>query len=890
MIMVGLPALLIIFGATVTAVPDPGRQLDGALGNAQARITVGDAQLQVGQDPTMQAAGTAEQQRPARTVPGHPAGSDWTADQITSLVHADVVPAVSGTIGLKADRWVRVAAGYLPASAMQGSGLIRLRSGRWPTGDREALVTADGRQNHQLEIGQQVEVRPPAGGPAHQVTIVGRAAPPADNVFGAVPDGELIVGRSGLVEPLSRQTSTFLVEGGAPVTWSTVRRLNQYGLTVLSRAVVDHPPPDSQVDPQFGLESGSTVSSAGVAFAVLTSAGILFEAMLLAGPAFAITAARQRHAMALLVGNGADRRQLRRQLLAQALLLGVLAGVVGAALGAIIGRYFAVVTARFAGRWDAPNPITWWQPLLVAAAAAVASTVSALLPARGLGRLNASAALRGRSEGSTRRRLRPVLGGLCLVVGLAVAVVAGFFGPPSMPPRYLLGGGFGVATIGAMLLTPAVLDLLGRLSGPLPLALRLALRDAVRHSGRTAPAVAAVIIATGMFVLLAIVVPSESASSARSYQPTTTIGWGVVTPQSPAAGAATEDEITRQHPDWVIEEHRALGTTGGFGNDLPDPVVGFVPPGCSATEVATGAGVGTCVAGRTDDGVTIGVVTEQELAASDLDPAVRTFLKGGGVLINQAAFGEENGRLTDVSGVFEGDTTTLITAAAGSRTVPAAQQHRLQVKIVRPDVLDSITQRAGQHDVGMITAETAARLKVPAALSSMVVHDPAGPISSADERKINEVVPNSAELVVEHGYQDQLTGVLTTLVAIAAGLALMAALVSTALAQAEARPDIATLTAVGGRPGTRRRLAAAQAASTVIIGSVIGIVIGGIAGVAFADSVTRESLDGSDGATSAVIRIAWQQVIALPVGVTVLAALIAVLGAWRSPRLTRRLD
>ena len=69
--------------------------------------------------------------------------------------------------------------------------------------------------------------------------------------------------------------------------------------------------------------------------------GLLLETTLLVGPAFAVSAARQRRTLALAASNGATTAQLRRTVLAQALVLGVLAALVGAVVG-VLGAWAVI--------------------------------------------------------------------------------------------------------------------------------------------------------------------------------------------------------------------------------------------------------------------------------------------------------------------------------------------------------------------------------------------------------------------------------------------------------------------------------------------------------------------------------------------------------------------
>ena len=91
--------------------------------------------------------------------------------------------------------------------------------------------------------------------------------------------------------------------------------------------------PGDSVLGTFGSKLGPEQQIAQLIQISAISVGILIEVVLLAGPAFALGAARQRRIWALISACGADRRQLRRIILGQSVILGGAAAVVGTVLG-----------------------------------------------------------------------------------------------------------------------------------------------------------------------------------------------------------------------------------------------------------------------------------------------------------------------------------------------------------------------------------------------------------------------------------------------------------------------------------------------------------------------------------------------------------------------------
>ncbi len=93
---------------------------------------------------------------------------------------------------------------------------------------------------------------------------------------------------------------SWLVDGG-PVSWPTVRQLNGIGATVASRAVINDPPPASQVP--AGVTLGST-DDATIAVVALIVVMALLEVVLLAGPSFAVSARKLQRSLALMAATG----------------------------------------------------------------------------------------------------------------------------------------------------------------------------------------------------------------------------------------------------------------------------------------------------------------------------------------------------------------------------------------------------------------------------------------------------------------------------------------------------------------------------------------------------------------------------------------------------------
>jgi putative ABC transport system permease protein len=172
----------------------------------------------------------------------------------------------------------------------------------------------------------------------------------------------------------------------------------------------------------------------------------------------------------------------------------------------------------------------------------------------------------------------------------------------------------------------------------------------------------------------------------------------------------------------------------------------------------------------------------------------------------------------------------------------------------------------------LVPAELADRLPLAVRTTSMVTGGPDDPVTPAQEEELREVLnvlSGVAGLTVERGWQDDLAVARYVLFGLGALLVLVATLTATGLALSDARPDFATLAAVGAAPRTRRFMAMGSAAVVGGGGALLGLLAGLAPGIAVAYPLT--STDYGNGAHS-LIDVPWL----LLGGMAVLVPLLAV--------------
>ncbi|NUP49813.1 MAG: hypothetical protein HOW97_21250, partial [Catenulispora sp.] len=216
-------------------------------------------------------------------------------------------------------------------------GIARHRSGTAPVSDDQVAISRALADDLHKGVGDSISVRIADPGPVGAGTA--SAASKTLRVTG-IYDGnddlyteEMFV-RRGTFTSSWTAGETYLVAVPGGMDWSLVQKLNQRGFTAESKKVVADPPPHSQMpyytSPQAADYSDSPRNVETIAVVATALAMVLLEVVLLAGPAFAVSARRRRRDFGLLGAAGADGRRLRRVVLADGVVLGLAGGAAGA--------------------------------------------------------------------------------------------------------------------------------------------------------------------------------------------------------------------------------------------------------------------------------------------------------------------------------------------------------------------------------------------------------------------------------------------------------------------------------------------------------------------------------------------------------------------------------
>ncbi|MFG2075897.1 ABC transporter permease [Nonomuraea maritima] len=811
MVMIGLPVLVITAVLTGRATTDvtPYEQLDSALGSADARVITMSTRGQVRQDLDAASNGQAAAPRPDR---------QWTPAELGTLLDGRLLRYQQNMIE------VRVQDGYDWTAVLEVDlrdpmtrGMRELVEGRFAAAPGEVAVSPE-LAGRGVRVGGTVRVTR-QDRPLRVVGVVRNPYHPARAELVGLPESVLGHQNDG-------NSSSWLADTSGPVERDDVRRLNEAGLAVQSRALIERAPDGGARSGTADLVSRGTVSL-GVAVVLVVA-----ETVLPAGPAFAVGLRRRRRELAVLAAQGASGRQLKAVVLTDGLVLGGAAALIGVVLGIGAAALITSVGAPLVGWALGPLDVPWAAVLAVAALGVVSGVTAALVPAVQASRQRPAQVLAGRAPvDPPGRARRPVLGAVLTVLGAAAC----FFAVRQDELTVVVAAvvlGFGLVA-----LMPWLVGATARLAGRLPVPLRLSVRDAARHRVRTSSAAAAVMGATMVSVVLGLSLAAtyaEREALRLSLEPVGTLR---------ISHAETADEA-----GWSRLKAQAQRLLPGV--DLV-PALTTVNDRGVMTQLQVAGNAEQCRRGTLCLPLMVTPVGDERmlrlLLKRDDEQAAAALARGEAV-----AFGSE--------GVRDG-TVEIEQMGRPSSPLPTLKL---------PAVVTSPAE-AAQH--GVLVPESALR----AAGLRLVENSLFASHEPADEERLHRAlnaVTAGVQISVQRRGDEEAFAVLLVLLGAATVLVLGGTFAATGLAAADMRQDLDTMSAVGAPPRVRRLVVAAQAAYISGLGAVAGLVGGVVAGAAML--LARWGADRPwvlDAAEA--VHIPWGFLAGLVVGLPLLAALVA---------------
>ncbi|WP_034263801.1 ABC transporter permease [Actinospica robiniae] len=757
------------------------------------------------------------------------------------------------------------------------SGAYDLLSGRRPASADEVDVSPAAAKALGASAGSTVTlaIQSAANGKSSSFTVVGIMQQPDDTNAAA------IFGLTGAPAANGDFPEGWYIENPGGVSWSQVEALDGRGFPVVSREVLADPPAQSQ-DPYYAaaqLEPPGPVSSSAAAAAAVSAIVIgiaLLEVVLLAGPAFAVSARRREREYAIIGAAGADDKQVRRIVLADGVMLGLVAGVLGTAVG--LGTACAVLPffARLTGKLPGAVHVSILQVLGVALLAVLLGLCSALQPARSVSRREIMATLSGRRAAlAHKRRVGAVVRGVLMIVVGAFVEFSASHGTGALTQLGIVGG-TALIEVGGILCTPAIVSLVAKLGGVLPLGPRLALRDCARNLGRTTPAVAAIFAAVAGAVAAGGYLQSSITQQRQAYQPfllTNQIAMQVTGSAQatqveqalrsimPVTGSFVTESISGYQqsinaPDQWVLSVLTPGTSASCAKDsvstVPKSSVEdfecgqYIEPFAANGELVGGAQVLTDVTGVKND-------------------AADAMLDQGGIVLFDSA--------SDFAGAVRDGHVSLVTVTdvpgkAGT-DIQTVHQYSLPALVVSARGIPSpgaVISPAAAEQLGLVGRAQRTVLNV----------DMPGPVTADQQIAASQVAARfgiSTGADVDQGLPDTSNVINLVVLAVALLLALAAAGIATGLALADGRADHETLSSVGSSPWTRRWLAG----STALVITGLGVLIGVPIGFLIAKGLLNVDTIGVSAANPVRFIVPWLNLGAMAVATPLLTALGAML-------------
>ncbi|MCZ4499261.1 MAG: transporter permease [Marmoricola sp.] len=703
-------------------------------------------------------------------------------------------------------------------------GLFRLTSGRLPVNDREVVIN---RALRNRIAGDTITLRGDPDGKEPDAQVARRVVGIAEST--SYRSTELVAGPAGSLLSGIGEERSWLV-GGAPVTWNDVTKLNAIGALVVSRSVIEHPNAAARAA-EAELNGYSDVDETGVTVAILVVVMSLIEVVLLAGPAFAVGARRQARPLALLAACGGTPRQARRVVLATGVVIGTAGSLAGVVLGLGAAGALRPVLQHYNGSWFGPFQIPWLHLVGVAAFGFLSAMIAAVVPAWIASHQDVVAVLAGRRGDRKPSSRSPYVGLVLLAVGIGLAWLG--TRQTSSDGAIPIALSAILCVLGMLFLIPVVVVAVARLGRGLPLALRFAVRDAARHRSRTTPAIAAVAATVAGVVALGIGTSSDEARNRDTYQQQVAMGTGYVNANLEHSGdfgwSTYADAIRHEVPGAKVQ--RVFGAVNEADNvDYDITFTGT--DGSPQTPDGYGGTVGTNLL------VYRGTVPRLLTALPGFDAAAaKKVLDAGGVV---ALAGDRQAEVQRYTGRIKVAVKTFTYDEDGYDANDARP-------VVARATVPGITLRVPNTPpvMGIVAAPVAARLGLKTAAVALTVDG--APISKKAEKNIQEAVnalPANGYLYVERGYEASSETWIIQLVLGGLGALLMlgGTLTATFLALSDARPDLATLSAVGAAPRTRRAVAAAYALAVGGVGAVLGVLVGFVPGIAVTYPISADGM------------------------------------------------
>ena len=691
-----------------------------------------------------------------------------------------------------------------------GAPMLQLQEGRYPTKAGELAITDEVATTFQVSSGDVLVL----GG--REWDVVGEVENPGDldEEFALLsePPDSTPASVTVFFNASREEVDAFITSSGSPAE------------------IGERGPDDRTLSTAIVLELGTV---------------FLLFVCLVAAAGFAVIGQRRLRHLGMLGALGATERNVRLVLASNGALVGLAAAIVGSILGLAtwiaVAQSLETAAAHRIERFDLPWPFIVIGFLLAVATA----TVAASWPGRAMARVSIVGALSARPPRPKPTHRSAVFAALFMIAGVMMLVLSN-----RERIAFIIAGTLSTA-IGVLLTSPFAIRVLARTASRSRITWRLAVRDLARYQARSGAALAAISLALGIAMTIALATTSAKDDATEGNLPADQMIIRLTDdPEEPIVPERTTDELAYLRPqiDRIIATLDGASATG--------LEMAFDP----AAPLAQSAGG---EAGRLV--VWIGKATEQagggvHVSGSDTLPlfvATPSLLDHLGIRLEDIAEGADI--LTPRADL---DGYEFIPPKRRNAEPPTIQTMSLPLYASFPTSL--ITPEALQRN-GWSTMPVAWLV------------DASEPITDAQIDAAREIAADAGVAIEARDQQATLLNLRAGALAGGALLALGVLAMTVGLIRAETSGDLRTLTAAGASSTTRRSLAAATTGALALMGVLIGTVGAYVAFIAWYHD-DLEALSRAPALHLAVVTI----------GLPVAAAVSGWLLAGREPAVIAR--
>ncbi len=353
-----------------------------------------------------------------------------------------------------------------------GGPMLRLVSGRYPTGGGEAAVTDQVASEFGLTIG-----------------VLWHHAGVDRRVVGIVENPQSLLDEFALVTPgqVTAPTAVTALFDAPPSAASAFR----FPGGASNRASIQIPP----------TSSGGGFNPATIVLILATLGMLLIGLVAVAG--FTVLAQRRLRSIGMLGALGATDDNIRLVVRANGVVVGVVGTLLGAALGLVAWLayrpHLEASSHHLIGAWQLP----WTVVVIAMALAVVTAFLAASRPARTVTRIPVVTALSGRPGPPKKAHRSAVPGVVFLVIAFLLLTAAGASNGNGAGAGGLVFG-FVALIIAIIFLAPLCVSALATTGRRAPIAFRLALRDLARYRSRSGSSLAAISLGVLVAVLVCV--------------------------------------------------------------------------------------------------------------------------------------------------------------------------------------------------------------------------------------------------------------------------------------------------------------------------------------------------------------------------------------------------